>query len=227
MGNRNAVASLLRRNLLSIFLAGIWLVLIAVASYRWRRLRQEVTQYRWQTEYLSRQAFYDSLTGLPNRALFQDRLAHALARATRQRQLIGLLLLDLDHFKRINDSLGHAAGDQVLALVAQRLQARLRGGDTLARIGGDEFVLLLDGVSSTSSAIQVAERIMEVLREPACVEGKEVRLTASIGIAVTTPGRIRPEDILREADVALYCAKTEGRDRYAVSAARGPARGVV
>jgi diguanylate cyclase (GGDEF)-like protein len=161
-------------------------------------------------------AFTDTLTGLPNRALLRDRLTHALARADRQRGLLAVLFLDLDRFKVVNDSLGHASGDALLVEVASRINACLRAGDTAARLGGDEFTVLLEDVLDEDQAVEVAERIAEALRLPVMVEGREVFVSASIGIALNTPRGIGPDGVLRNADLALYRAKADGRARHAV-----------
>ena len=156
------------------------------------------------------QALHDSLTGLPNRALFLDRLAHALERGRRANP-VGVLFCDLDRFKTVNDSAGHAAGDELLVAVASRLNGCLRTGDTAARLGGDEFAVLIEDVRSVHEATAVADRIIEALRPPFEIQGREVFLSASIGIAI---GNSRGEELLRNADVAMYRAKSEGKGRY-------------
>jgi diguanylate cyclase (GGDEF)-like protein/PAS domain S-box-containing protein len=165
---------------------------------------------------LKHQAFHDSLTGLPNRTLFMDRLEHALARSFRDRTHLGVLFLDLDNFKIINDSLGHEVGDQLLIAVSSRLQEGLRPGDTVARLGGDEFTVLLEDVANVSDAMRVAERITEVLRTPLTVAGHEVFVGTSIGIALNTPEASTPPDLIREADMAMYKAKVGGKARYEI-----------
>jgi diguanylate cyclase (GGDEF)-like protein len=172
--------------------------------------RQTFQQQLW------RQAFHDPLTGLPNRALFRDRLEQALNRAERRMRSVAVLFLDIDNFKLVNDSLGHEQGDALLLTVAQRLQACLRAGDTAARLGGDEFTLLLEDISAVEDASRVADRVAAALRAPLVLDGQEVFPTASIGIALSTPRRSRPDSILRDADVAMYHAKAEGKDRSAV-----------
>ena len=165
---------------------------------------------------LSRRAFHDSLTELPNRALFADRLEHALARTRRGQQSVAVLLLDLDGFKQVNDSFGHEAGDQVLIAVAQRIRACLRPADTVARLGGDEFTILLEDIVGVSEATRVADRIESSLRTPFVVEGNEARVTTSIGIALNEPGQLEPSTLLRSADEAMYRAKSQGTARYEV-----------
>ena len=164
---------------------------------------------------LAHGALHDPLTGLPNRALFHDRLAHALERGARRAGPAAVLLIDLDRFKVINDSLGHPAGDRVLITVAQRLEACLRPGDTVARLGGDEFAMLLEGLHAPAEAIQVAERLQEGLRAPIDIGGREVYTSASIGIAMTKAGTT-PADVLRDADTAMYRAKAQGKARSAL-----------
>jgi diguanylate cyclase (GGDEF)-like protein len=171
---------------------------------------------RQQIDELSRQAFHDSLTDLPNRSLFADRLSHALARTRRGDRAVAVLLLDLDGFKGINDNFGHEAGDKVLIAVAQRLLGCLRPGDTVARLGGDEFTILLEDIANVSEATRVAERIESSLRTPFVVEGRETQVTTSIGIALNEPGHGDPSTLLRNADAAMYRAKHGGTGRYEV-----------
>ena len=169
-----------------------------------------------QIDELSRQAFHDSLTELPNRALFADRLEHALARMNRREGSIAVLFLDLDEFKEINDRLGHQAGDQLLTAVAQRLRGCLRPEDTVARLGGDEFTILLEDISDTRYAIRVAERITESLATPFTLDGHHVSVTTSIGIAVSTGREEKPSELLRNSDLAMYRAKDNGRGRHEI-----------
>ncbi len=166
-------------------------------------------------EGIRHQALHDSLTGLPNRTLILDRVEQMQARARRSGGETAALFLDLDGFKQVNDTLGHEAGDQLLKAVSTRLLATLREGDTIARLGGDEFVVLVEGATPTGSPELVAERLLEVLREPFEIDDvtrPTVRITASIGIA--RGNRISAADLLRDADIALYEAKAAGRDRY-------------
>ena len=165
-------------------------------------------------EQLAHQAFHDSLTELPNRALFADRLQHALERTNRRHAAVAVLFLDLDEFKPINDTLGHDAGDKLLAAVAQRITACVRPEDTVARLGGDEFTVLLEDIADVRYAIAVAERIEESLDDPFLIEGEQTRMTASVGIAVSTGRESTPEDLLRDADQAMYQAKRKGRARH-------------
>jgi diguanylate cyclase (GGDEF)-like protein/PAS domain S-box-containing protein len=162
---------------------------------------------------LTRQAFHDGLTGMANRALFRDRLEQALARSGRSRGVLAVLLVDLDGFKQVNDSLGHDAGDQLLQAVAERFALEIRPSDTLARLGGDEFALLIDGAHE-SHAVSVAERLLDALSEPVLISGRELVVGASIGIALHPGGPGQSEELLRHADVAMYAAKEAGRGRY-------------
>ncbi|MEA2305108.1 MAG: hypothetical protein QOH43_2388 [Solirubrobacteraceae bacterium] len=162
---------------------------------------------------MTHQALHDSLTGLPNRVLFHDRLDHASARAERSGERLAVLFCDLDRFKTVNDSLGHQAGDDLLVEVARRLSSCLRGGDTAARLGGDEFAILLEELEGPEVAEAVAGRVLEALAEPVLIRGREVFARASIGIARSGPG---VGDLLRSADAAMYRAKADGRGRLAV-----------
>ncbi|MHB8576186.1 MAG: putative bifunctional diguanylate cyclase/phosphodiesterase [Dehalococcoidia bacterium] len=177
---------------------------------------RDVTERVRFQERLSHQAFHDPLTGLPNRALFMDRLDHALARNSRHFHPTGVLFLDLDRFKVINDSLGHAAGDALLAEVGRRFGGCLRSGDSVARLGGDEFAVLLEDVCNERDATEVADRILACMRDPVAANGGEIFVGVSIGIALSTPQHARPTDLLQEADLALYWAKGLGRGCYAV-----------
>ena len=174
----------------------------------------DVTERRRTADKLLHDAFHDSLTGLPNRALFLDRLEHRLALEKRRpRSSFSVLVLDIDRFKMVNDSLGHARGDQLLVEVARRLQACLRPHDTVARLSGDEFTILLEDVPTSVDARRVAERVQSELRIPFWLGTNEVFSGASIGIAHGSAAYASPEDILRDADTALYRAKAQGRGR--------------
>ncbi len=174
-----------------------------------------MSERRLLGDQMAHQALHDPLTGLANRLLFGERIAHALARAVRQRETLAVLLLDLDHFKTINDSRGHAAGDAVLVAVAARLAPCVRPSDTVARLGGDEFAILLEDLPDPGEAGVVAARLLAALHAPVPAQGRELALGASIGIALHTPDREgEPEALLRDADVALYRAKEGGRGRY-------------
>ena len=161
------------------------------------------------------QALHDALTGLPNRALFTDRLQHALTQARRRGTQCGVIFLDLDRFKTVNDSLGHTAGDELLVALARRIDESLRSADTPARLGGDEFAVLLEDLTSVEEAVLVADRIDEALATPVVIQGREVFMKASVGIAVGQAGTGASE-LLRQADVAMYRAKAEGKGRARV-----------
>jgi diguanylate cyclase (GGDEF)-like protein len=164
-------------------------------------------------EHLYRQAHFDPLTALPNRLLFRDRLAQELASATDGRARGALLYIDLDHFKRVNDSVGHAAGDQLLQIVAQRLRACVKEGDTVARLAGDEFTVILRNVAEPESASVVAERIIDSLKLPVNLGGRDHFVQASIGITLFPDDGNTIEELLRNADGAMYRAKDLGRSR--------------
>jgi len=186
------------------------------ASY-WLGVQTDVTERKILEDRLRHQAFHDALTDLPNRQLFMDRLGHALARTQRrQGRRVAVLFMDLNDFKSINDSLGHEAGDLLLVAVAERLKECLRPEDTLARFGGDEFVVLLEDVDGPEEAVRVAGRITEALREPFVMEDRELYVSASIGIALGQNRTESPEDLLRKADTAMYEAKPEAAPGYRV-----------
>lgn len=177
----------------------------------------DITQRKLAEEQLLHDAFHDALTGLPNRSLFTDRLEHALRLAKRRKDyLFAVLFLDLDRFKVVNDSLGHAIGDQLLVAIAQRLTACLRAGDTVARLGGDEFVLLLEDIGGVNEATNIVNRLQKTITSPILLDGHEVFITASIGIALSSGEYEEPTSLLRDADTAMYRAKELGRARHEV-----------
>ncbi|HYB70417.1 MAG TPA: EAL domain-containing protein, partial [Candidatus Bathyarchaeia archaeon] len=176
----------------------------------------EINQFPRRLDQLARQAFRDPLTSLPNRALFMDRLQHALTRTERRGERLAVLFLDLDRFKVVNDSMGHGVGDQLLIGVSHRLSACLRPEDTIARLGGDEFAILLEDVKDDKAPTSVADRLTAELQQAFTVERREVVITVSIGIAMSASRRMTPEDILRDADLAMYHAKGKGKARYEV-----------
>ncbi|MFP5212369.1 MAG: EAL domain-containing protein [Acidobacteriota bacterium] len=178
---------------------------------------EDITDRKMAEEQLLYDAFHDSLTGLPNRALFLDRLRHALKQAqARTGHHLAVLFLDFDHFKVVNDSLGHKAGDLLLTEISRRLESCLRSTDTVARLGGDEFAVLLEEIGHASDAIRFAEKVHETLAFPFLLEGREIFTTVSIGIALGGGGAAEPEEILRDADTALFRAKSLGRSRHEI-----------
>jgi len=181
------------------------------------RLQIEIIERKKAEEQLSFDALHDGLTGLPNRALFLDRLGHALEYLKRRTDLrFSVLFLDLDYFKVINDSLGHPAGDQLLISVAKRLKTCMRATDTVARLGGDEFVILLDNIQDEAVLMSIINRIQEHLRQPHNFGGHEAYISTSIGVVPNILGYQKPDDILRDADIALYQAKDTGKARFVV-----------
>jgi diguanylate cyclase (GGDEF)-like protein len=176
----------------------------------WQGVMSDITERKALEEQLTHQALHDALTGLPNRALFVDRLKQALSRAERQSTKVAVLFMDLDNFKVINDSLGHEAGDELLVGVSKRLLRCLRPEDTAARLGGDEFVVLLEDLVDTGEAMRVAERIMSGLRAPFALGGRQTFVSASVGIGLSDSGKDQPAELLRDADAAMYKAKQDG-----------------
>lgn len=159
-------------------------------------------------------AHYDNLTGLANREFFHTTLSKSLLRAKRNNQTLGLMFLDLDHFKEINDTLGHAAGDHLLINVAKRLQSCVRETDTIARLGGDEFTIILDSIQQSENAGMIAEKILQALAEPILISEHQVFISSSIGIALYPNDATNHEDLIKYADTAMYKAKEKGRNNY-------------
>jgi len=178
-----------------------------------RALTHAIERKRAESK-LVHQALHDQLTGLPNRALFLDRLGLALERSRRSGSPLAVLFLDFDNFKRINDSRGHAAGDRVLATLGERLSSLLRPMDTVARFGGDEFTFLFEGLTSEREVVLIADRICQAATHPIDLDGVQTTVTVSIGIAMVADPSVTPETIIREADAAMYRAKERGRSRY-------------
>ena len=178
-----------------------------------RAIRYAIERKRSEVE-LAHQALHDPLTGLPNRALFLDRLGVALDRSRRTKTSIAILFLDVDDFKQVNDSLGHAAGDSVLIGLAGRLQAMLRPMDTVARLGGDEFTFLFEQLGSEREAVLIAERIGHTTSLPIALDDGEASVTVSIGVALVTDPSVSPDRVMRDADAAMYRAKEQGGGRF-------------
>jgi diguanylate cyclase (GGDEF)-like protein/PAS domain S-box-containing protein len=175
---------------------------------------QDITDRKRVEERLMHEALHDALTGLPNRALYMDHLRKAVARwKRREHGAFAVLFLDLDGFKGINDNLGHLAGDQLLVEFTQRLLSNVRPGDTFARLGGDEFSILLDDLNDLNEALVAVKRIQHTLKDPFRLSGRELTVTASIGVALSVPEYVDPEEILRHADAAMYRAKKLGNGR--------------
>jgi diguanylate cyclase (GGDEF)-like protein/PAS domain S-box-containing protein len=177
-------------------------------------IARDVTDRHALQEALAYQALHDQLTGLPNRTLFADRLSQALAGAKRHPSGVAVLLLDLDNFKQINDSLGHDVGDEVLNAVARRLSSELRASESAARLGGDEFAFIIEDVTTETELAAVASRILSAVSEPLALDDRFTPLTSSLGIALAEPGD-DPTKLLRKADIAMYQAKAEGRGSFA------------
>ena len=175
-------------------------------------VRDVTAQHELQRR-LEYQAFHDPLTGLPNRALLRDRLSQALVRATRSQSKVAVMLMDLDNFKLVNDTLGHAAGDELLMAISPRLHQAMRGGDTVARLGGDEFAFVLEGVAGERDAVAVAERVIAAFGEPFPTSHGEERIGASLGIVIAEPGA-DADTLLRNADTAMYAAKATSKGGY-------------
>jgi len=187
----------------------------------------DITERKRVEAQLVRAAHYDALTGLPNRGLFMKQLKDAFARAKRGRpHEFALLFLDFDHFKAVNDSLGHAAGDDVLVAIADRLERSLRPADSVARLGGDEFAVLAGRVSDPAEATNTALRLQHMLATPFAAKGREIYMTASIGIALSGHDYAGAEEMLDDADAAMYRAKDKGRGQYAIADAEPPNDGM-
>jgi diguanylate cyclase (GGDEF)-like protein/PAS domain S-box-containing protein len=172
---------------------------------------RDITEHEQLKQQLAHQALHDSLTGLPNKSLFRDRIDHAVARLHRSQHQVAVLFVDLDDFKNVNDTLGHWAGDALLVQLGERLTHQLRRGDSAARLGGDEFAVLLDELTDNSVAIDVAQRIIAVLQEPIVIGTTRLALTASVGIAYGN-ARADTDELLRNADIAMYAAKAQGKN---------------
>jgi diguanylate cyclase (GGDEF)-like protein/PAS domain S-box-containing protein len=179
--------------------------------------QSDITPRKVIEDRLQHNAFHDSLTGLPNRALLMDRLGQAVARTKRRPDCrFGVLFLDMDGFKFVNDSLGHQMGDQLLIAISRRLERCLRDGDTVARLGGDEFIILMHDVADSHDVLALADRVLECLQNAFSLDGHELVMTASIGIALSSTGIDSADDVVRSADIAMYRAKSRGKSGYVV-----------
>ncbi|MCG8362333.1 MAG: EAL domain-containing protein, partial [Pseudanabaenales cyanobacterium] len=182
-----------------------------------QELEREITVRQRVEEQLYHDALHDALTGLPNRSLFMERVERALKQAKRHDSYkLAILFIDLDRFKRVNDSFGHVVGDQLLVKIARLLEQCLRECDTVARIGGDEFTILLDDITDITDATRTAERLQKAMQSPINLQGQTIFTTASIGIVLGSAEYKQGSDLLRDADIAMYRAKEAGRSRYAI-----------
>jgi diguanylate cyclase (GGDEF)-like protein len=194
----------------------LWMMLAWAAGMAAQERRKTDDQLAGHVQELHHRALHDPLTGLANRELLLDRLAQALQRAERHQTHVAVLFLDLDDFKLVNDSLGHEAGDHLLEEVGHRLTAQLRGTDTAARFGGDEFVVVCEDLRDDQESVRIADRITAALRPPFLIDGREISITASIGIAVPPSTAHAPQQLLQDADQAMYRAKARGGGRFDV-----------
>ena len=186
---------------------------IGAAKY-FLAIMEDITERKCASERLQHQAWHDDLTALPNRALFEDRLTQAIYHAGRTSRSVAVLFLDIDHFKLVNDALGHAVGDKLLQEIAGRLSACLRSGDTIGRVGGDEFVIILTNLLRDDDSALVAQKLMVALEPPMQLDGMETFVTISIGIALYPRDATTGELLLKNADAAMYTAKDSGRNNY-------------
>lgn len=196
-----------------------WLSINAIRNHegeitKLAAILSDITDRKKSEEQIKNLAYYDVLTGLPNRRLFNDRLNVAIANAHRHDHLLGIVFIDLDLFKRINDTLGHSAGDQLLVEVAQRIQQEIREGDTAARMGGDEFTLLLQEIEDADAAVAMVHRIINAISKPIALANNTLYITASIGISIYPHDGNNSETLIRNADTAMYRAKDDGRNSY-------------
>ncbi|WP_293267433.1 EAL domain-containing protein [Neptunomonas sp.] len=177
-------------------------------------VKQDITQQKYQEERILYQAHFDSLTGLPNRFLSLDRLSFMLKETKRTKTQVAVFFLDLDDFKKVNDTLGHQVGDELLIEAASRLKLAVRDDDVIGRLGGDEFIILIDHMISSTAIAKVAEKLLKQFRTPFFLSGRELVSTVSIGVAVYPTDGLTPAELLRQADAAMYCSKEQGRNTY-------------
>ena len=200
--------------IIDVQLSAIWETDAEGRPQRTLSVLKDVTEARRLAQRMSHLAHHDALTGLPNRVLFQDRVQQACDNAQRHPGCFAVVFMDLDHFKNVNDSLGHALGDQLLMAVSARLAGILRAGDTVCRLGGDEFVMLLPDLVDAGCASEVAERILDAVAQPCWLDDTEVRIGVSLGIALSPRDGTDPDTLMKRADTAMYRAKREGRNRF-------------
>ena len=210
----------------TIFLYIVFLIIIYILLKKMRLKEEQYTkqletdiatktyEIKKQKEVLYVQAHHDALTGLPNRVLFNDRLGHGIEQAKRHKTKIALFFIDLDHFKQINDSLGHPIGDRVLIAVTERLKAKIRKEDTLARLGGDEFTIIIEDLKEIQDVSLLAQKILDVLMQPIHIEGHTLYISCSIGISLYPQDDIDANNLIKYADAAMYKAKEEGRNNF-------------
>jgi len=210
----------------AIFLYIIFLIIIYILLKKMRVKEEQYTkqletdiatktyEIKKQKDILFDQAHHDALTGLPNRVLFNDRLEHGIEQAKRHKTEIALFFIDLDHFKQINDSLGHLIGDKVLVAVTERLKAKIRKEDTLARLGGDEFTIIIEGMKEIQDVSHLAQKILEAITQPIYIEGHTLYISCSIGISLYPQDDIDANHLIKYADAAMYKAKEEGRNNF-------------
>jgi diguanylate cyclase (GGDEF)-like protein len=189
----------------------------------YRAAQEELAKRRELEKQLAYSATHDPLTGLPNRSRISDRLSLELAHARRRKQRLILMMLDLDQFKKINDTLGHGMGDKVLRAVGKRLSGLLRKSDTVARIGGDEFMLILPELRQPEGAATVAVKVLESIRKPLVLDGHELNVTASVGVAIYPDHGQDAETLMHNADIAMYRAKGAGRNNWQCCTVRAAA----
>jgi len=178
------------------------------------KLYQSHDELNKQKDLMAYKAHHDELTGLPNRALFNDRLEFALIKASRRESVVAVFFLDLDHFKEINDTYGHDAGDEVLKVFAQRLRESIRAEDTLARMGGDEFMIIIEDHVNPDTSTVVAQKIVDSMKKPIELEANTLKLSTSIGIALYSQDAEEAQELIKNADLAMYDAKQSGRDNF-------------
>jgi len=210
----------------AILLYIVFLIIIYILIQKMRAKEEQYTkkletdiatkiyEIKKQKDILYDQAHHDALTGLPNRVLFNDRLSHGIEKAKRHKVKLALFFIDLDHFKQINDSLGHQVGDRVLVVVAERLKAKIRKEDTLARLGGDEFTIIIEDLKEIQDVSLLAQKILDVLMQPIHIEGHTLYISCSIGISLYPQDDIDANNLLKYADAAMYKAKEEGRNNF-------------